>query len=145
MIRRPPRSNRTDTSFPYTRLFRSQAVVVAAIEQVIGILNGGNARQVSCFGKLQVLRHAPRGFVGHPNVAHLAGLDEVLQYIQRFLDGHRVGVILPGVVWTTECSGGAIGPVQLVRSEEHTSELQSLMRNSYAVFCLKKKKNIQKN
>src|SRR3546814_2789680 len=71
MIRRPPRSTRTDTLFPYTTLFRSAAPDA-----------GGNA-------------HPHRRL--HPDVRN--------------------------------------------RSEEHTSELQSLMRISYAVFCLKKKKN----
>src|SRR3546814_6567383 len=47
-------------------------------------------------------------------------------------------------VWTSICAVGLPnGKTALARSEEHTSELQSLMRNSYAVFCLKKKKNTQ--
>src|SRR3546814_4538752 len=87
MIRRPPRSTRTDTLFPYTTLFRSR--------------EGGRAgdrqwRQDGCGG----------------------------------------------------CSSGGPagnGARRAQRSEEHTSELQSLMRISYAVFCLKKKKNIKKN
>src|SRR3546814_4927312 len=90
MLRRPPRSTRTDTLFPYTTLFRS-----------------------------------------------LLGLGLV---------GKEVGVLL---VW--ELAEGGRGPqvrgqetVGLAeRSEEHTSELQSLMRISYAVFCLKKKNKIQ--
>src|SRR3546814_6533426 len=92
MIRRPPRSTRTDTLFPYTTLFRSRPRVAHA----------HRARPV--FVMLDV-RHHP----------------------------HR--------------HAGAVGPRQLraahdrrIRSEEHTSELQSLMRISYAVFCLKKKK-----
>src|SRR3546814_8779852 len=88
MIRRPPRSTRTDTLFPYTTLFRSLAQ--------------------------------------HPEPA-----------------------------WRAEALGGRVerdrrqrgGPAPArhaaLRSEEHTSELQSLMRISYAVFCLKKKNNIQ--
>src|SRR3546814_3978665 len=77
MIRRPPRSTRTDTLFPYTTLFRSHETVIVA--SLIGV-----ARPV--MGDVKLIGHA----------------------------------------W---------------RSEEHTSELQSLMRISYAVFCLKKKKN----
>src|SRR3546814_10469047 len=77
MIRRPPRSTRTDTLFPYTTLFRSWRQVAAG---------------------LYPRRRHPRGHQ----------------------DGHR------GVLPRTR------------RSEEHTSELQSLMRTSYAVFCLKK-------
>src|SRR3546814_5885302 len=85
MIRRPPRSTRTDTLFPYTTLFRS-------ISPVGGI-------------------GAPGGGAGAGMVGSVGGM---------------VGSV-PGV--------GAGGG----RSEEHTSELQSLMRISYAVFCLKKK------
>src|SRR3546814_2676356 len=90
MIRRPPRSTRTDTLFPYTTLFRS----------VRHQLGG------------QVLQGAePDGLVG----VH-AGEQQVRPR-----------------------------PVAHRRSEEHTSELQSLMRNSYAVFCLKKKQNLDNN
>src|SRR3546814_1735703 len=84
MIRRPPRSTRTDTLFPYTTLFRSGE-----------LLHGGRA------GLLQVIG----ADVGGIPLRHLA-----------VGEGDHVG-----------------------RSEEHTSELQSLMRISYAVFCLKKK------
>src|SRR3546814_1402413 len=89
MIRRPPRSTRTDTLFPYTTLFRS-------LEMQAGSAIGACAH----FGDLLASLH------------HVSFLR-----IQR--------------------------PVVCVRSEEHTSELQSLMRISYAVFCLKQKK-IQK-
>src|SRR3546814_6623221 len=93
MIRRPPRSTRTDTLVPYTTLFRSAPA----------------AAMISFFR----LRLGP---AGGPPGAVLA---------QPGAEGQP---------WA-----GASG-----RSEEHTSELQSLMRISYAVFCLKKKKN-QKN
>src|SRR3546814_8196819 len=82
MIRRPPRSTRTDTLFPYTTLFRSLAL------------------------------QAGRRWGGR------------LCQFRRWLRG---------------CRG------RLCRSEEHTSELQSLMRISYAVFCLKKKKKQKQN
>src|SRR3546814_8200316 len=87
MIRRPPRSTRTDTLFPYTTLFRSHPVslIVHTLQQVNNNLAEGR------FFFLDVVK-----------------------------DGKK-------------------------RSEEHTSELQSLMRISYAVFCLKKKKHIQKS
>src|SRR3546814_4107677 len=75
MIRRPPRSTRTDTLFPYTTLFRS--------------------------------------------------------FRKRSLRGQEVNHFLSEILWKDSSS---------LRSEEHTSELQSLMRISYAVFCLKKKK-----
>src|SRR3546814_5128962 len=83
MIRRPPRSTRTDTLFPYTTLFRSKIV----------IFSGSDYRVLEASG----------------NIARQHGL--------------------------------TISAVVQKRSEEHTSELQSLMRISYAVFCLKKKKN----
>src|SRR3546814_3562061 len=91
MIRRPPRSTRTDTLFPYTTLFRSDG-----IEDLLDVDPTGDpaerpGRQAEVFGR-------------------------------QFQRGR-----LPQAVGTA-------------RSEEHTSELQSLMRISYAVFCLKKKK-----
>src|SRR3546814_7539912 len=104
MIRRPPRSTRTDTLFPYTTLFRSHG--------------GGDRHQ---HGKRhqprnRVLkqRHHPRGEQRRPKVHDQPGLAGLHGFEER--------------------------PVDVARSEEHTSELQSLMRISYAVFCLKKKK-----
>src|SRR3546814_1913390 len=82
MIRRPPRSTRTDTLFPYTTLFRSMLGIVLLSDQT-----------------------APDQFIGK-------ALDRLARVAQAAADP---------------------------RSEEHTSELQSLMRISYAVFCLKKK------
>src|SRR3546814_2629159 len=105
MIRRPPRSTRTDTLFPYTTLFRSLLV------EHVG--------QVAERGQEVVAGGAGRGDVdgrGEHVVGRLRRVDLV------------VGVDRP-----TE------------RSEEHTSELQSLMRNSYAVFCLKKKNKNKAN
>src|SRR3546814_3373097 len=90
MRRRPPRSTRTDTLFPYTTLFRSEMAKQA-------LADGQLDRAVGVYG--QVLRVEPQ------NGKALAGLAQA--YVKR--------------------------------SEEHTSELQSLMRISYAVFCLKKK------
>src|SRR3546814_7673286 len=92
MIRRPPRSTRTDTLFPYTTLFRS----VHPVEQA----------------GLDV-----------PDRAFAQVIVAAQDALDRIVRGHR----MPSP--------------SLVRSEEHTSELQSLMRISYAVFCLKKKKN----
>src|SRR3546814_3180007 len=94
MIRRPPRSTRTDTLFPYTTLFRS--------------LTGGNRIAEIAMGQI--------GEVDH----------ELLQ--QALVEAETVADLFDGFLGR----GG--------RSEEHTSELQSLMRISYAVFCLKKKK-----
>src|SRR3546814_1799023 len=96
MIRRPPRSTRTDTLFPYTTLFRSLLA-----------LFGDDAR----------------------GVRRVAQRDLTTIGDQQFLD----------------FTHGRIShehAIPSVRSEEHTSELQSLMRISYAVFCLKKNKFI---
>src|SRR3546814_10856483 len=102
MIRRPPRSTRTDTLFPYTTLFRS---VRLSLQHTVA--------EVWC---------ADRRDPG-----------------QLPLGDQRVAS--HGSAWRTPHEGGADGGrVDRGRSEEHTSELQSLMRISYAVFCLKKKK-----
>src|SRR3546814_1018104 len=94
MIRRPPRSTRTDTLFPYTTLFRSGATGKAGAKDLLRLL-----------AVLAARRHHPFALFG----------------------GERC----------------LAEDVERDRSEEHTSELQSLMRSSYAVFCLKKKKNKQ--
>src|SRR3546814_4921835 len=103
MIRRPPRSTRTDTLFPYTTLFRSNRVHDAPAE-------------------LAELR---------PVADHALFLQRARRKAQVF-GGLVVGQVALGLHGRSDSSGGR-------RSEEHTSELQSLMRNSYAVFCLKKK------
>src|SRR3546814_1304312 len=108
MIRRPPRSKRTDTLFPYTTLFRSESQMKEFDIIVCGAT--GYTGQLAC-------EHLARSYGSELRWA-MAGRDMTkLRSIQaRFeVPSH-------------------------VRSEEHTSELQSLMRNSYAVFCLKKKK-----
>src|SRR3546814_7616871 len=92
MIRRPPRSTRTYTRFPYTSLFRSA-------------------------------RYTGQLFCNHRQEAR-----RMISTRQGFGEGRRVDL------WS-------LNPW---RSEEHTSELQSLMRISYAVFCLKKKRHIKK-
>src|SRR3546814_2851914 len=96
MIRRPPRSTRTDTLFPYTTLFRSRCGSIHGRE-------GEKMRKVRDYdAELRALNDKAKALKAR-KVQQLGELD--------------------------------------LRSEEHTSELQSLMRISYAVFCLKKKKN----
>src|SRR3546814_3994834 len=95
MIRRPPRSTRTDTLFPYTTLFRSW------LHPLIG--NAPERIRAANIFQLRPLRKA--GFLAAYHGEH----------------------------------GPAQRKLTHARSEEHTSELQSLMRISYAVFCLKKK------
>src|SRR3546814_7643698 len=102
MIRRPPRSTRTDTLFPYTTLFRS------AVSRDGGYEADHGRRFPVCLKAPLVRIAGGRGAV----------------YFGAHDPRHHL-----------ECGGIAH------RSEEHTSELQSLMRISYAVFCLKKKKN----
>src|SRR3546814_1114719 len=102
MFRRPPRSTRTDTLFPYTTLFRSMRKAGAE----------GVAQQVAALA--QKIEQDAR---------------------QRAEWTAQAGV---GVNALHRAAGGR------PRSEEHTSELQSLMRISYAVFCLKKKKKLDK-
>src|SRR3546814_13264038 len=102
MIRRPPRSTRTDTLFPYTTLFRSGDSIVSE-----WLAKSAVAQAASPDDLAWVIAFA-QGSLGRAELALRYGLDEWARWV-------------------------------LPRSEEHTSELQSLMRISYAVFCLKKK------
>src|SRR3546814_5068145 len=114
MIRRPPRSTRTDTLFPYPTLFRSRGA-----HAVGGTVEGGHDGVADGLDD------------GALVLAHDAGQE-------REVVAHEV--IGAGVADAPveRGRGAEVGEEQ--RSEEHTSELQSLMRISYAVFCLKKKK-----
>src|SRR3546814_2419104 len=109
MKRGPPSSKLTDTLFPYTTLFRSEPV------------GGERGRVVEALGMGDA---APRR---HP--VDLAGADDLL-------DAEAVAM---GKLSVEEIADGRQPDMRMGRSEEHTSELQSLMRISYAVFCLKKK------
>src|SRR3546814_6227220 len=100
MIRRPPRSTRTDTLFPYTTLFRS--------DEPRHVCRHRGCEGLCFAGRYPLLDPAPR-------VRYQRARDRIPDRLHA---------------------------VSAVRSEEHTSELQSLMRISYAVFCLKKKKTI---
>src|SRR3546814_6033521 len=104
MIRRPPRSTRTDTLFPYTTLFRSRELEAAA-----GL-------------GLAVFLALDDAAVAGEEAGALDGGTQ-----RRLVAGQRL-------------ADAVLDRAGLARSEEHTSELQSLMRISYAVFCLKKKK-----
>src|SRR3546814_3668328 len=115
MLRQPPRSTRTDTLFPYTTLFRSiirEAAPIAAALLIAGA--GGSAMTAD---------------IGARNIRDELAAMEVMAI-------NPVGRLVTPRLWAAASVG-----VLLVRSEEHTSELQSLMRISYAVFCLKKKKH----
>src|SRR3546814_7931929 len=96
MIRRPPRSTRTDTLFPYTTLFRSCGMALSSGSRA-------TISEATCFSNC---------------------------------------------AWCSAVRACAVSPRKrstAPRSEEHTSELQSLMRSSYAVFCLKKKKKTHRH
>src|SRR3546814_9792501 len=130
MIRRPPRSTRTDTLFPYTTRLRSPRLRSG---RGVGVrVRLFEKRPHPPFGHL--LPQAGEGLCMDVKSASLAGL-AALRIFQRARD--RLG----RQVFRAHCSRRAthrrLGDL---RSEEHTSELQSLMRISYAVFCLKKKK-----
>src|SRR3546814_3134983 len=103
MIRRPPRSTRADTRFPYTTLFRSRGRV--AQRKVLVEEGHLRADQPTTAPSLKIGRYIPT-------------------------------TMLPTITPMNTMISGSIR----LRSEEHTSELQSLMRISYAVFCLKNKK-----
>src|SRR3546814_10672292 len=121
MIRQPPGSTLTDTLFPYTTLFRSRAGPGA-------LAPGRGARR-----RVRPLPGLPPWLVGRlgrrPRCGRLAG-DPVATPARR---RHRSTALAPA-------RRLAAPPRRQRRSEEHTSELQSLMRISYAVFCLTKKK-----
>src|SRR3546814_5924039 len=115
MIRRPPRSTRTDTLFPYTTLFRSPRV------KIFDILDIDEFDAVLSNAKIMVGNDS-----GPKHLAATRGVPTVSVHIDR-------------LNWN-EWGQHGTGTILSKRSEEHTSELQSLMRISYAVFCLKKKK-----
>src|SRR3546814_4414691 len=99
MIRRPPRSTRTDTLFPYTTLFRSNLDAAMQAANITG--DSGTLNRQAKSAARSAFESAKQRFFGH-----------------------------------------LLTSMKTPRSEEHTSELQSLMRISYAVFCLKKKRKM---
>src|SRR3546814_10775466 len=126
MLRRPPRSTRTDTLFPYTTLFRSRGGG-AAVGRVPRRGRLRRPRRHACLG----LGH--RRAAGPGRRADRAAADR----IRRRGTPHSVLGGRPAAVHRADAAAAVRRAA--ARSEEHTSELQSLMRISYAVFCLKKK------
>src|SRR3546814_3084686 len=117
MIRRPPSSTRTDRLFPYTPLFRSTP-------ELASVFSLFNTKTPRIFANIDRVR------------AEMLGVnpDQVFETLEVYLGSAFVNDFnLLGRTYR----------VTAQRSEEHTSELQSLMRISYAVFCLKKKINKQ--
>src|SRR3546814_9418127 len=107
MIRRPPRSTRTDTLFPYTTLFRSPDL-------------------------------------GQPQPGATLYADDTLRGFGVRLAYTWIDLRIPETQPVLLVVAETMERRTELRSEEHTSELQSLMRISYAVFCLKKKNKEQK-
>src|SRR3546814_5696650 len=117
MIRRPPRSTRTDTLFPYTTLFRSHG-----------------SRRFARLRKSSILWQLVRRTLSPVRPERVEGPSFGLAYAGKTGPSTSAG---RAVTAKPRCPSTAPAP----RSEEHTSELQSLMRISYAVFCLKKNTN----
>src|SRR3546814_7687694 len=118
MIRLPPRSTRPDTLFPYTTLFRSARAMlkdapILLLDEATSSLDSESERHVQ------------------------QALGQLISGRTTFVIAHRLSTVIDAHIIYVMDDG------RIVRSEEHTSELQSLMRISYAVFCLKKKKNTQ--
>src|SRR3546814_2215539 len=135
MIRRPPRSTRTDTLFPYTTLFRS-----------LRDANGDGMAEVKTPFITDL--YSPFGMALVGSTLYVANADAVVAF--PYTPGatridtapHKIAGLPAGRNhhWTKSLVANRDGSRLYVRSEEHTSELQSLMRISYDVFCLKKKK-----
>src|SRR3546814_9535823 len=128
MIRRPPRSTRTDTLFPYTTLFRSLASLGRFWTTRVIILPGA-----------PLVRRGPYRWFRHPNYLVVTG--EILVLPLAF-GARPIAVVFSLanaaiLALSVRVAERALAP----RSEEHTSELQSLMRTPSAVFCLNKTQN----
>src|SRR3546814_6602550 len=198
MIRRPPRSTRTDTLFPDTTLFRSSPGTVAngrrrglpaACRIFPGSVHDGVLPCSSTSagwpassapvpkkspGWKESMQHWPNAFMlacmewlpphprSHRQMTREADDSDPADTVADRIDSGDGGCFLSAVFMDQFCGCGRVrcrrahrlagwldctalggnGATELARSEEHTSELQSLMRISYAVFCLKKKKTI---
>src|SRR3546814_7831116 len=145
MIRRPPRSTLTDTPFPYTRLFRSapRSARAPAAPLRPSVLPGANVpgRNISSGRRSSYARHS-RGAVAWPHREQGRWDAERVRAISTSRSEQSDPEHLQRAKFMCLSSPAHIATMQwsigLERSEEHTSELQSLMRISYAVFCLKK-------
>src|SRR3546814_4387481 len=123
MLRRPPSSTRTDTLFPYTTLFRSRQAEEAGIPVVLHVGGGGELLD-------------PKYFVnGGPKVPDFHGGDENFRSVDYMAIPGPPTQTLATMIFDGVLERHPALRIGVIRSEEHTSELQSLMRISYAVFC----------
>src|SRR3546814_4616498 len=127
MIRRPPRSTRTDTLFPYTTLFRSR--------HCLGGIGSGLVKGDCTGSPPTTLARRQRGRQFGSGAPHANA-----SFLQHDVGASGNLMDLEAGAQHDRFNFAALHHEARTRSEEHTSELQSLMRISYAVFCLKKKK-----
>src|SRR3546814_3901087 len=120
MIRPPPRSTRTDTLFPYTTLFRSHRSAAARIRRLPG----------SVIRQTPLLRGVPGSIYSRKD------------WCNARRGRHHRSALRTEQGRAQVRSTTSLPALLRMRAEEHTSELQSLMRSSYAVFCLKKKNEV---
>src|SRR3546814_10446193 len=126
MIRRPPRSTRTDTLFPYTTLFRSSAA---------GCRGSAAAQRDDRAGSEPVTQAGPEDVHLGVVKAVAAVVDPLIAVGRHQVESRRQRDVQADFAKRREIGVGVTFGAD-GRSEEHTSELQSLMRSSYAVFCL---------
>src|SRR3546814_6694471 len=126
MKRRPPRSTRTDTLFPYTSPFRSPPLATGGIGHGVRLIEHDHAIEIR-----------PQPF---DDLLHTRLLAATFPRAERGVSGEQHALAEPDVRPLAEARER-----RYQRSEEHTSELQSIMRISYAVFCLKNTKNNNKS
>src|SRR3546814_5214451 len=151
MIRLPPGSTRTDTLFPYTPLFRSDTIAALLAERgVLLALEKFSHSYPHCWRHKSpvAFRATPQWFISMEQAGlrrdALAAIKTV-RLVPEWGEARITGMIAGRPDWCISRQRTWGVPIALFihretgRSEEHTSELQSLMRISYAVFCLKKK------
>src|SRR3546814_1412147 len=147
MIRRPPRSTRTDTLFPYTTLFRSAmskhgfpgsvSLSVAMCQHLPQVVEDANARGWEFFSHgIYNTRYS----YGMDEAQERALIEDSISTVREATGQTMKGWLAPALTHTPRTLDLiAEYGMSYTRSEEHTSELQSLMRSKYAVSCLQKK------
>src|SRR3546814_10446705 len=135
MIRRPPRPTRTDTLFPYTTRFRSVDDLIAQIRTEAAVLAELAASPE--LGRRKQLYARVASWIADSDSHDASSCGVCSRSLEGVLDPVTQRAVSEHLAEVSEA--------EQRRSEEHTSELQSLMRISSAVFCLKKKKNNMNN